>query len=599
VEAAFPPVNTSVPQLTLRAVLTGMVLGALLSLCNIYSGLKIGWTVNMSITATLLSYGFWKVFETTAGTNPFGPIENNMNQTAASAAASVSSAGLVAPVPALAMITGQTLGWPLLAAWTFSVMLVGVMVAIAMRQQMLVQDKLPFPFGVATAQTIKEMYERGAEAMARVYTLLAAALAAGILKLTVELVKIPKLMIPGTWSAVPGGVLAQKGITTITTKNLTFALDPAVLMVGIGMLIGVRACVSIIIGGVVAWAVIAPQVLELGWAEPGKVSETAMWFGSINKWMLWPGVSMMVTASLTSFAFSWKSVLKGLGGLRKGGAAHAEDPHAVPKKWFVRGLIVALVLSVVCQVMFFDIAAWVAVFGVLTTFVLAVVAARVSGETGITPVGPMGKVTQLMFGVISPGSATTNLMAANVTGGSASQAGDLLHDMKTGLMLGAAPKAQALAQLFGIMAGSTVGAAAYLLLVPDPSSMLLTEEWPAPAVAAWKAVAELFMLGIEAMPEGAPMAMAWGGGVGVVLSVLEKVLPKHLVKWVPSGNGIGIAFVVPALYSVSMFIGGLIQWLWEKFGKSLAERFSVALASGMIAGESLVGVGIAIWKVVK
>ncbi|MEM9073609.1 MAG: OPT/YSL family transporter, partial [Myxococcota bacterium] len=242
--------------------------------------------------------------------------------------------------------------------------------------------------------------------------------------------------------------------------------------------------------------------------------------------------------------------------------------------------------------------AWIAVLGVLLTFVLAIVAARVSGETGITPVGPMGKVTQLIFGVISPGNVAGNLMAANVTGGAASQCADLLHDMKTGALIGASPRFQALSQGFGILAGALIGCAGYLVLVPDPAGMLLTDEWPAPAVAAWKAVAELFREGLDAMPTMAPEAIAIAGGIGIFLAILEKALPKKIAFWVPSPSSIGLAMVVPALYSISMFLGGLIAWGLGKRIPKWSKRFVIVIAAGLIAGESLVGVGIAIYETI-
>jgi len=589
---SYPPVNTSVRQLTLRSIGTGMVLGGLLSLCNVYSGLKIGWSLNMSVTATLLGFGFWKMAQA-GGAKRFGPIENNMSQTAASAAASVSSAGLVAPIPALAMLTDTSLSWPLMSLWVFSVMLVGVMVAIGLRKQMLVEEKLPFPFGIATGETIKEMYAKGTEAMGRVKMLIGCGIGAAAVKLGLKLAGLSKFALPGSMAA--GGALTKKGITSLSMKNLTVAFDPSLLIIGAGALIGMRACASMLLGGIVAWLVIGPPVLEAGWAEPGKAAESAVWFGKMVKWMLWPGVAMMVVGSLTSFAFSWKAVVSGLKNLR--GAGGEVSKWDVPKKWFADGLAVALLLSVTCQVSFFEIAAWTAVLGVVLTFLLAVVAARVSGETGITPVGPMGKVTQLLFGVIAPGSAAANLMAANVTGGAASQAGDLLHDLKTGLMLGAAPKFQALSQFFGIMAGATCGSAAYLLIIPDPKSMLLTDEWPAPAVAQWKAVAEIFMTGIDAMPEGTTAAMVYASIAAVVLAVLEKKTPKKIARWIPSGPSIGLAFCIPGYYALSFFIGGLVAVLANRFVASWSKRFLIVAASGLIAGESLMGVGIAIHKI--
>lgn len=594
-ETSFPPVNTVDPQLTIRAVFTGMVLGGILSLCNIYSGLKIGWGFNMSITAMLLGFGMFKLAEK-AGAKPFGILENNINQTAASSAASISSAGLVAPIPALTILTGQELGWGVLAIWTFAVSMVGVVVAIGLRRQMLEVDKLTFPSGVASAETIKQMYARGSEALARVYMLLAGAAAGAAVKFTSFFAKLHAWAPP---LSLPASSTSAAGVSKYTFANLGLSFDPSVLMIGVGMIIGLRAGISLIIGAVLSWAWLAPMALDAGWAMPlPDAPPDKMWFGTINKWMLWPGVAMMVTAALTSFAFSWKSVVNALRGSRSSAAGDEQGSHDVPRKIFLGALGVALVLATVTQIAFFDIPAWIAVLAVLLTFVLAIVAARVSGETGITPVGPMGKVTQLIFGVLSPGNVAGNLMAANVTGGASSQCADLLHDMKTGLLIGASPRFQAFAQFFGVAAGALVGCAGYLVLVPDPAGMLLTDEWPAPAVAAWKAVAELFRDGLDAMPDMAVEAMLIAGGLGIGLAILEKVLPKKAAFWVPSPSSIGLAMVVPALYSISMFLGGVIAWGAHKKYPKWSKRFVIVIAAGFIAGESLVGVGIAIYKTV-
>jgi putative OPT family oligopeptide transporter len=575
----FPAVDTTLPQFTLRAVLTGMLLGAVLSLCNIYAGLKIGWGFNMSITAALLSFAFWHLLHATVRTRRWNILENNVNQTAASAGASISSAGLVAPIPAWTMITGEQLGWLPLTIWVFSVSLVGIAVAVALRRQMLLVDRLPFPNGIATGETLLQMYARGREALARVSALVGAGLLAAATKVAVTVFKIPKLPLPGSVSGV-------------TLNNVGFALDPSFLMVGVGALIGMRACASLLFGAALAWGVLAPVVVNNGWVERG--APEVFWFNGLINWMVWPGVTMMVTASLTSFAFSWRSVLAALRG--RGGAAEA-DPHEVPRKLYLGALMGVIALSAGCQVALFDIAPWVAVASVLLTFLLAVVAARVSGETGITPVGPMGKITQLAFAALAPGNVTANLMTANVTGGAASQCADLLHDMKTGLMIGASPKFLAAAQFFGVLAGSLAGSAAYLILVPDPASMLLTEEWAAPAVAQWKAVAEVLTEGLDQMPAGAVAAAVWAGGLGIALAIAEKVLPSRAARWVPSPASVGLAIVVPAYYSVSMFIGGVLAWVAFRVARTWAQRFVVVLAAGAIAGESLTGIGLAIQKI--
>ena len=458
-----PYVSAEVPQLTLRAVSTGMLLGATLSLCNIYTGLKIGWSTNMSITAVLLAYALWVVPQRLLGTRPFGILENNLNQAAASAAAAISSAGLVAPIPALTLLTGKTLAWHWLALWTFSVAAVGVVVAIAMRRQMLIVDRLPFPFGIATGETLREMYARGREAMTRVLVLIGAGVGAALAKTVQELLSLKPWGLPGSIT-MSAPVLAQKKFGAITLKNLGFAFEPSLLFLGVGALIGMRAGVSLLIGVVVGWGILAPWTLAQGYAEPGEADE--IWFGSLLKWLLWPGVTLMVTSSLTSFLLSSKTVLLALRGASVAELPAQAKPEETSRRALFQALAGVLVLTVLCQVALFGIKWWIALFAVLLTFVLAIVAGRVTGETGLTPIGPMGKVTQLTFGLISPGDATANLMAANVTGGAASQCGDLLHDLRTGLMLGAWPRHQAFSQICGVFAGALAGSAAYLLLFP-------------------------------------------------------------------------------------------------------------------------------------
>ena len=592
-EPEFPPPNTTDPQLTGRAVLTGMVLGGILSLCNIYSGLKIGWGFNMSITAMLLSFGFYRSMEGLGGRR-YGLLENNINQTGASAGASISSAGLVSAIPAYTILTGEALSWAVIAAWTLIVSLVGIVVGIGLRRQMLIVDKLPFPNGIASAETIKQMYARGGEAMARVKVLLVAGVFGGGVKALIHFAKVPKLAFPGSLAA--SGAAARAGVTSYTLPNLGFVLDWSPLMVAVGAIIGLRAGVSMLLGAVIAWGWAAPLALDAGWAEPGALEADALWFSSLNKWMLWPGVAMMVTAALTSFAFSWRSVLAAFRGGRAAATADGSRDHEVPRRVFLGALLAVLVLATLGQYFFFAIPIPIAISAVLLTFVLAIVAGRVAGETGITPVGPMGKVTQLIFGVVSPGNVGTNLMAANVTGGAASQTADMLHDLKCGLLIGASPRKQAIAQSFGVLAGATVGSWGYLLLVPDPQTMLLTEEWAAPAVLAWKTVAELFRDGFEAMPTMALEAMAIGGAAGVVLAIAEKVLPEKSRKWVPSPGAMGLALVIPAYYAVSMFLGSFLAFGANRIASRWARRFVIVIAAGIIAGESLVGVGIAIYQ---
>lgn len=582
-------------ELTLRAVLTGAVLGAVLSLCNIYSGLKIGWGFNMSITAALLGFGLWKAAEA-AGASRFEKLENNINQTGASAGASISSAGLVSAIPAMTLLTGQTLSWTQLALWTFLIGAVGVLVGVAMRRQMIEVDKLPFASGIASAETLERMYASGAEAMRKVYALLGAGAVAAGLKALVHYAKIPHAVLPGTIAA---------GGRQVTLMNATVALDPSPLMIAVGALGSLRTGISMLAGALFAWLVLGPMAIENGWATiPESAAADAPWFVHLMKWLLWPGVAMMVTASLTSVAFSWRSIVRTFTGGRASadGEAESDAPSkpldVVPMRTYLifgAGLVAAITIT---QIVLFDIAWWAGLLAVALTFVLAAVAGRVSGETTITPVGAMGKVTQLVFGLAVPANPTANLMCANVTGGAASQCADLLHDLKCGSILGASPRRQSISQAVGVLGGALAGSAAYLVLLPNPQQQIMeTGEWAAPAVHTWKAVAEIFAQGMSAMPPYAFEAMAIGGGAGVVLTVLEKVLPKKVATFVPNPAAFGLAFVVQAWYAISLFAGSVIGWLMRRYAKGWSERYLVPICAGIIAGESLMGFAIAMHQI--
>ncbi|MEM1010357.1 MAG: OPT/YSL family transporter, partial [Myxococcota bacterium] len=340
-----------------------MTLGSVLSLCNIYIGLKIGWGFNVSITAALLGFGIYGAASRWFGARTWNIYENNINQTSASAAASISSAGLVSAIPALSMLTGKTFSWGVLVVWTCSVALVGVVVAVGLRRQMLFVDRLTFPMGVATGETLRQMYAEGSEALRRVRMLLTGALVSGALKIVVKVLHLSKLSLPG--SLATGASLHAAGLSAFRLKNLGVGLEPSLLLMAVGMLIGIRSCVSLFLGAVVAWLWIVPTVMNWGWIQMPMQSldpwglvwipdTQGSWYVPAIKWLLWPGVAMMVTSALTSFAFSWRSVVTIF--VPQKSTAEEIDPqaaHVVPRRWYWMALCGVLCLSVLCQVYLF------------------------------------------------------------------------------------------------------------------------------------------------------------------------------------------------------------------------------------------------------
>lgn len=861
------PIDLHTPQLTLRAILTGMVLGGLLSVCNIYAGLTIGWGMNMSITSAILAYGFWHTMHLAFGARPWSILENNINQTAGTAAAAVSSAGLVAGIPALALLAPEkNLPWLHLSIWTFSVCLVGIAIAVGMRKQLIITDKLPFPTGIATAATLREIHSQGAEAMLKVVALLGAAVVASAM-FVLKYVHVIASWSPASWSM--GGY---------PLKSLTFSLNPSLLMYGVGIIVGLRTTTWLLFGSILGWLVIAPPLIrqnyirltiseplpmlpqgvvlppepegyakynsdkkQLEWkgqmseaererllamssdplfqqaiarfyvrsqsavrvpvsmpagvslnkllveydadsgmlkaksgisaadraallnasADPawrdaveklsanfqyettrplvfsravprmpsgfglpqkwtgfvrydrskgklsvmgrlpdealaesmthidqalsqhparkadiekfraslvelhresaspllGAVDATALTplvrydaarqhltsrgvlskgdeesavaaagsneiiiagmkslsaaskyqpaqanFADVVAWLLWPGVALMVVSSIVSFGFSWRSIARTFTSRRPSDGDVDDDvpsQHLVSNQLWLIGILVAGILSVTLQMIYFDITWWAASIGVLLSFALALVAGRVAGETNTTPVGAMGKVTQLVFGAIAPGNPAPNLMAATVTGGAASKCAELLFDLKAGRLVGASPKYQTFAQVCGALAGATIGTFGYLMLLPNPKDQLFSEPFTAPAVTTWKAVAELFMIGFKAIPEGTPMAIIIACAFGVLLPVLEKVLPRKAAAFVPSPAAIGLSFVIQGDVAVAMFLGAAIAALVSNIYPDWSKRFLVTLAAGMVAGDSLSGAGVSLYEFTK
>jgi uncharacterized oligopeptide transporter (OPT) family protein len=203
----------------------------------------------------------------------------------------------------------------------------------------------------------------------------------------------------------------------------------------------------------------------------------------------------------------------------------------------------------------------------------------------------MGKVTQLVYGLLAPGNMTTNLMTASITGGAAVHTADLLTDLKAGYLLGANPRKQVVAQIFGVAAGTIFAVPAYLLLVnPDEIG---GDKWPAPAAQVWAGVAKIVTSGLAALPAGAAEGIAYGAMAGVVLALIEEIVPKAYKRYTLSSAAVGIAWIVPGWNSVSLFLGALLAWALRRIDERRADQYVIPVASGLIAGESLGAVLIA------
>jgi OPT family oligopeptide transporter len=725
-------------QLTPRAVITGMAIGGVMSLSNLYVGLKTGWGLAVTVTAAVLAFGLFSGIRRVAPVGPFKEdftaLENNVMASAASAAGYFAGAGLTSAIPALFMMTGKVFtGWQL-ALWILSISFLGVLLAVPMRRQMIDVDRLPFPEGIAYAETIRSLHAAPGEARRKALALMWGALAGALVKIASGVTGITRPFV----ATLKSPLLPEHLPLFERWIPLTLGIQTDLLMIGAGAIMGLRIGASLLIGAVIGWGVLGE------WIHTHGLAGAAPTFVTVRTWIVWPGVTLVVVNGLLVFGLKWRTALTALRSLGRlasgqqgaGGMAEVE----VPASWFVRGTVASTLLTVGLAWLFFDIPMWMGLLAVMLSALLSIVACRATGETSITPLGALGKITQLMYGGIAAGNVQTNLMSASITAGAAMHSADLLTDLKGGYLLGGKPRNQFISQFCGILAGALFCVPAYTLLATP--ERLGSVEFPAPAAKTWQAVAELLASGVDskvrgeadatpsrvpgipldlvpvgtrpgdrvtlggapgdfvveavvdkvlvldrtapeegvkegltlevvgrgsatvtgamkqlpaaelgAVPEGTTKGdwlrwetgghdLYWGvkGRVGdrvvldrpfvdprvedakplagplrmqvrkeslppygltavlvaaaiaVVLTLLEVYAPAKVRRWLPSATGIGLAFVVAGFDSISMFLGSLLAWGFEKARPKLAEEYSLAAASGIMAGASLAGI---------
>jgi OPT family oligopeptide transporter len=580
-----------VNQLTPRAVVVGMLVGAVMCLSNIYVFFKTGWSMGVTLTACILA---WAVFKGLAAARvtrtPLGVLENNALTTVASGAGFMTGGGNMAAFGALLMVTSDRPPAIPLILWFAAIAALGVFAAIPIKRQLIDEEQLPFPTGTATAETLKSIH--GADAGGDVEgSKKALALAwSAVFGAAVAFLRDAK----AAWMPfnLPGALELPLTLAGKALKEWTLVLKTEVVLLAAGALMSFRTGWSLLLGAGLTYVALAPELLASG-------AITGTGYKAIVAWTLWPGAAVLVGSGLTSFALDYKSVLKSFSGLtamlpgRAPSSAVQADPEECPAWWFPAGFLVLGPLVIFLMGWLFHIPMWAGLLAVPLAVLMGFVAARVTGETDMTPTKALGPVTQLLYGVLTPGNLSGNIMSANVTGGIGLHAADLLTTLKTGKLLGASPRQQAQAQLFGVVAGAVVVVPAFNLIIPDPS-VLGGDAWPAPSCTVWAGVSKAFASGIDALPVSARQAVWVGLALGVALALLERLAPKALKPFVPSPSGMGMAMVVPGSNAVAMFLGAAGAELLRRASPKLAERLVVPVSSGLIAGESLMGIVVAL-----
>jgi OPT family oligopeptide transporter len=585
----------TIKQLTWRSIIMGWVLGGILSLTNIYIGLKAGWSFGVAITACILSYAIWTTFyKMKLAKSQMTILENNCMQSTASAAGSSTGGTLISAFAAYILLNNATLPFSLMLGWVFFIAVLGVTMALPMKRQMINVEQLRFPSGIAAAETLRALHATGQKGMRAARALGIAGLLAMVSAFLTDGLRLisSRLEFLQISSLVARFNTATLGDAWVG-RTVTFAWDP--IFIAAGMFVGMRVAISMLVGSVTCWMIFVPLV-QAYVPEASGVSG----FRTLVQWTLWGGTACMVTSGILSVFFQWRSALsafRGLGDMIMKRTDRKRDDLAAieaPGSWFLYGQVVALVALALLAHATFGMPYWQSFIAVLLSFALALVACRVTGETDTTPVGAMGKITQLTFGALSPGNMNVNLMAANITAGAATSSADLLTDLKSGYLLGANPRKQFIAQFAGIFVGTLVTVAAFRILVPD-ASVLGTDQFPAPAAQTWKGVAEAMANGLSAMHPVKVWSIVIGGLVGLILPILSRLFPKKQ-NWIPSAAGIGLAWVFQWFYGLLFFIGALIGYRWQKKNAKQCEEYLFPVASGVVAGGALMGVVLIFWE---
>ena len=582
----------SMPQLTLRAVLMGTVLGGVLSLTNLYIGLKAGWGFGVTITACIISYAAWSAFLRMGfAKTPMTILENNCMALTSSAAGYSTGTTLVSAFAAYFMINNVALPLGLTFAWVFFLAILGVTMAIPMKRQMINVEQLRFPTGIATAVVLKALYSEGRRAVQSARALTYAGVGAAVCQFWSDGLKLVSARLePFGLSSIVERVDNVVFGPAWIGRTVTFVWDP--IFIAAGTLMGIRAAASIFLGGTLCWAVFVPIM-----QAHGVITGTG--YRAVVQWTLWGGVSCMVVSGLLAFFMQWHAIAKAFRGLRslfagKPSQASELDLLEAPMSWFVYGQVVSLIALCWLAKVSFAMPIWECVLAVAMSFFLALVACRVTGETDTTPTGAMGKVTQLIYGALNPGNMNINLMSANITSSAAISSADLLTGLKCGHLLGANPRKQFLAQFCGIFVGTVATVLAFRVMVPT-ASVLGSDQFPAPAAQAWRVVAIALSKGFDSLEPVKLWSIGFGALTGAVLTLLPKWFPRQ-ARWLPSASGVGLSWTFHWYYGFLFFIGAFGGWLMEKKQPAKAEQYNLPVAAGIIAGGSLMGVALIFWE---
>lgn len=602
-----------VPQLTLRVVLSGFLLGGLLSITNLYVGARAGWSLGVAITAVILAFVMFKALNKIGLGRNYNVLENNILQSIACNAGYMNGP-LIASMAAYMIITNTVVPWWQMIMWLIGLNLLGVFFAFPLKRRFINEEQMPFPEGRAAGvvmDTLHSEEEDGKKSSLPAKLLVIFGLAAALIKflqaeavmhkLKLGIIRIPEVLDTWYYTLAAKANLWIPNINGVSLKELTIRPELDIAMIGAGGLMGIRTGLSLLVGALIHYAWLAPWMIERGDIASTVAADGTLQVGfrAITTWGLWCGVAMMTTASLIAFFAKPKTILNAFGGLfgkskRKVDClAHIELPLGVA---VVGGLVMGTFVVIIAH-WFFDVSYWMGAIAVPMVFIFTLIGVNSTALTSITPTGPLGKITQLTYGIIAPGNIKTNIATAGISAEVAGSASNLIQNIKPGYMLGGQPRKQAIGHIIGAFSGALFSVAVfYPLFLKNNPSQLISEEYPYPAATVWKAVAEILTEGLSNLPQSAVMAAILGAVFGLVIELIRMAAKG---KFPLTPVGMGLAFVIPFNTCLAMFFGSFIFWVFSKIWPKPEQKMNSvivqnqeSICAGVIAGAALVGVGL-------
>ncbi len=581
----YIPAEKVTPEITVTSIIMGIILAVVFGAANAYLGLRVGMTVSASIPAAVIAMGVIRVIM-----RKNSILESNIVQTIGSAGESL-AAGAIFTLPALFLWAAEgTMEKPGIVEITLIALiggLLGVFFMVPLRNALIVNEHgvLPYPEGTACAEVLLAGEEGGAKAS----TVFAGMGFAALFKFIIDGLKLVSSEISFHVKGYAGEIGTQ--------------IYPAVMSVG--YICGARISSYMFAGGMLSWLVIIPLIVLFGadltlYPGTAPISEMYATGGASAIWssyIRYIGAGALAAGGIISLIKSLPLIVKTFGGAMKsmaGSKATSTDRTSRDLNLKVVIGAIAILTVLVWLVPAIPVSFLGAVIVVVFGFFFATVSSRMVGLVGSSnnPVSGMAIATLLITtlllkftGNIGPTGMCSAIAIGSIICIVAAIAGDTSQDLKTGYLLGATPVKQQIGELIGVVAAAfAIGGTLYLL---DSAWGFGSEELGAPQATLMKLIIEGVMGG------NLPWALVF---TGVFIAIVVEVIGIPVLPF-------AIGIYLPVQLNACIMVGGLIRLALDKMKKKDEEEKKaivndgVLFCSGMIAGEGLVGIILAILAV--